>query len=51
MDANLDLGSIKRDEMSFQNLIGVNHINCEIQERSFEEVMNIQKMRLGKRKL
>ena len=37
--------------MSLQNLIGENYINCETQEWLLEEVMNMQKMRLKKRKL
>mgnify|MGYP004718006433 CR=1 FL=1 len=37
--------------MSFQNLIGANQINYNVQEWLFEEVMNMQKMILKKRKL
>ena len=45
MNANLDLGGIERDEMSFQNLIGANHINCNTQKWFFEDVTKMQKMR------
>ena len=51
MDTNLDLGGIERDKMSLRNLIGANHINLEAQEWSLEEVMNIQKMKLEKKKI
>ena len=29
MDANLDLNDLERVEISLQNLIGANHINCD----------------------
>ena len=41
MDANLDLEGIERNEMSLQNLIGANHINCEAQKWFLEEVTNM----------
>ena len=51
MDANLELGSIERGKMSLQNLIGVSHINCEIQNNSLERSRRMQRMRLEKEKL
>ena len=49
MDVNLDLKDIGRVEMSLQNAIGANHINCYAQEWFLEEVTNMQKMRLEKK--
>ena len=43
MDANLDLNDIGRVEMSLQNLIGTNHINCDVQKWLFEEIMKSAK--------
>ena len=34
MDANLDLRDIERVEISLQNLIAANHINCDAQNDS-----------------
>ena len=51
MDTNLDIESIERGKMSLQNLIGANHINCEIQHNSLERSRRMQKIRLEKEKL
>ena len=33
-----DLRGIEKDKMSLQNLIGANHINCDMQKWFFEKV-------------
>ena len=50
LDANLNLWGIGSVEMSLHNLIGVNHINYDIQEWFFEKIMKNTKNETQKKK-
>ena len=50
MEANLDLVKIESIEISLQNLIGANHINCYTYKGFFRRGHKYAKMRLKEKK-